>query len=201
MSTGTRVWKRRSTPGRRLAAGTLTWRRRRSFPLRVVMRSRDAIGFSPYRRRSQDHYGPITVGASPHLFDLDRSQADAIRAVVGALGDLQALAFAAGPEAHVHGVGAGWRRHQRHVDVIVVAHVLARQPVVGGEGLVQRIVIAQQARRRRAVKVNEYLVAARRVALHAEGQLQPDLPGTAHRRWEVVTPQLDCVAERGEPLH
>src|SRR4051794_27856834 len=99
MSTMTRVWTRRSAPERRRSAWpvttVLTSRRRRSFPLRCAIR----------------------------LFDLERPKPHPIGTIVGTVGYLEALPFAARPEAEQHGVGPGRRRHERDVDVEVIADV------------------------------------------------------------------------------
>src|ERR1022692_2899112 len=100
----TRVWTRRSAPVRRRSrsAGTVTSRRRRSLPRRVMS---------------------IPVVAS--LLDLEGAEANAIRAVVGSFGDLEPLAFAARPEADVDHVGPGGGGHEGDVRLGVIAHVLA----------------------------------------------------------------------------
>src|SRR4051794_40552940 len=112
----TRVWTRRSIPGRLRSAGTLTSRRLRSFPLRVIASPR---ALTPSRYVSQAR--PLAS------LDFHRSDTHAV-ALVGALRHLEASALAPGPEAHEDGVRPRGRRHERHVGLGVVADILARQP-------------------------------------------------------------------------
>src|SRR5262245_33199812 len=141
MSTVTRAWTRRSAPVRRRSAGTFTSRRRRSLPRLVIVRAMSWF-----------------VGRS--LLDIDRPELNPIVAVARPGGDLEPLPLAPRPEAHVDRVPAGGRRHQRDVGLEVIAYVFARKPEGGSEHAIDGVVVADHARRRRPVEMQEDLVGA-----------------------------------------